>query len=383
MLGRNELHATKATVVREPEQNGSHMMKRAMLASLILGLAVSAASGWQETIIARDGQAVALGAAGDRSQWFERMLDRFANQLELDEAQRAQFDELAGPYHQRMQDMGRRWGEMRQAMRDGDQERVAALRAEMDPSRGPGSVFTDLLDEVAPLLREDQLDRLYEMQDRMEGQRRQGEMYHRLMTDLPRDLNLDETQRERWDELMASGREQQRQRWQEMRARWEEAAALEDAGDQEGAQELREQLRQEMRPDPTEMLSAFFEQLEKVLRDDQKAVLEDFRQEFGIGREGDVRGGRADVRTIIRAARRVRLSSEQRDELRMIERDAMQARREIRRRDAEGQALLAAKVKKQVVELLDPEQTREFEEHLQRLDRRSRSAEDNRPTRTP
>ncbi len=357
-------------------------MKRVMLASLILGLAASAASAQQETIIARDGQAVAVRPAGDRSEWFERMLDRFVNQLELDEAQRAQFDQVAEPYRQRMQDMGRRWGEMRQAMRDGDQERVAALRADMPHGGEWGGMFTGLLDEVAPLLREDQLDRLYEMQDRMEGQRRQGEMYRRLMTDLPRELNLDDAQRQQWDELMASSREQQRERWQEMRARWEEVAAAEDAGDQERARELREQLREEMRPGPEQMLSTFFEQVEKILRDEQKAVLKNFRQEFGIGREGEARG-QADVRNIIRAARRVRLSSEQRDEFRVIERDAMRARREIRRRDAEGQAVLAAKVKKQIVELLDPEQTREFEEQLKRLDRRSRPTRNDRPARTP
>jgi len=343
-------------------------MKRVMLASLILGLGTS-------TALAQHPM------PGEGSGWFDRMLDRFANQLELDEAQRAQFNEVAEPYRQRMQDMGRRRGEMRQAMRDGDQERGAAMRGGMSHGGEWGGMFTELLDEVPPLLREDQLDRLYEMQDRMDGQRRQGEMYRRLMTDLPKELGLDDAQRQQWDELMASGREQHRERWQETRALWEEVRAAEDAGDQERAQELREQL-EGMRPEPGQMLPTFFEQVEKILRDEQKAVLENFRQEFGIGREGEARG-QADVRNIIRAARRVRLSGEQRDEFRLIERDAMRARREISRRDAEGQAVLAAKVKKQIVELLDPEQTREFEEHLQRLDRRSRPTRDNRPARTP
>jgi len=45
--------------------------------------------------------------------------------------------------------------------------------------------------------------------------------------------------------------------------------------------------------------------------------------------------------------------------------------------------VLAAKVKKQIVELLDPEQTREFEEQLKRLDRRSRPTRNDRPARTP
>ena len=345
-------------------------MKRVMLASLILGLGTSTALAQPHPM------------AGEGSGWFDRVLDRFANQLELDEAQRAEFGELAKPYRQRTQDMGRRWGEMRQAMRDGDQERVAAMRGGMSHGGEWGGMFSGLLDEVAPLLREDQLDRLYEMQDRMDGQRRRGEMYRRVMTELPEELGLDDAQRQQWDELMVSSREQHRERWQETRALWEEVRAAEAGGDQERAQELREQLREEMRPDPTEMLSTFFEQLEKILRDEQKAVLENFRQEFGIGREGEARG-QADVRNILRAARRVRLSGEQRDEFRPIEREAMRARREVRRRDAEGQALLAAKVKKQVVELLDPEQTREFEEQLKRLDRRSGRTRDNRPARTP
>ena len=157
-------------------------MKRVMLASLILGLGASTA--WAQHPM-----------PGEGSAWFDRMLDRFANQLELDEAQRAQFNEVAVPYRQSMQDMGRRWGEMRQAMRDGDQERVAALRAEMSHGGEWGGMFTGLLDEVAPLLREDQLDRLYEMQDRMDGQRRRGEMFRRLMTDLPQELGLDDAQR--------------------------------------------------------------------------------------------------------------------------------------------------------------------------------------------
>ena len=352
-------------------------MARLHLGSVILGLVVSTAAaqragdGWPDRR--------ALAPAGD-SQWFDRMVDRFARQLELDEEQRAEYRETAEVHRRRMEEVGQRWQEVREAMQAGDQARAAELRQGLMSGWEPGSIIADLLDEAEPLLRDDQLERLYEIQDRMEEQRLRMEMYGRLTRDMPEDLGLDEAQREQFEQILESQREQQRARWEEMRSRWEEMRAARESGDEARIEELRQEL-EELRPDARAMAAAYFDQVEQILHDDQKAILQKYREEVGVGGPSAARGS-GDVRIVLRAARRVRIVGGQRDAFKQIEREAMKARREIRRRDVEGQARLAAKVRKQIVDLLDAEQTRDFEEHLERLERGARGRS-RRPAGTP
>jgi hypothetical protein len=214
----------------------------------------------------------------------------------------------------------------------------------------------------------------------MEEQRLRREMYGRLTTDLPEDLDLDETQREQFRQVLESQREQFRSRWQSMRSLWDEIRAAQASGDQGRIDELREQIDQ-MRPDPEQMAAAFFQQVEGLLRDEQKAVLARYREEFGLGGAQGARGS-GDVRVVLRAARRLRLSGEQRDTLKQIEREAMKARREISRRDREAQVTLADRVEREIRAMLDEDQAREFEEHLKRLERGGRGRA-NQPPRAP
>lgn len=349
-----------------------------MIRSLLLGVLFAFVV---SPVYAQQGPPFRGGGPRDRSMWFDRMLNRMADELELDESQRVQFDEITASHRQRMQEVGQRWRELRQATRDGDEQRAAELRAELESARPPGDGFSSLLDEVRPLLRDDQLERLQTMQDRMQERRRQGEMYRRIMTELPEELGLDDAQREQWDEILASRREQRRQRWEEMRPVWEEMRTAEEAGDEQRLAELRQQL-EGARPDPQEMFATFFEQLEGMLRDDQKEILDAYRTEFGIGAAAES-GEPGDLRNILRAVKRVRLNNEQREAVRDIERDAGRARREIDRRDAEAHKQLAKSVKQQLTKILDAEQTREFEENLARLDRDVRRSQERRPARTP
>lgn len=312
-----------------------------------------------------------------RGEWFGGMLERLANQLELDESQRAAFQEAAAAQRERFQSMGQRWQELRQAMRDGDEERAAALRAELEGARSEDGPLGPLFKEIEPLLREDQLERLHAMQEQMQQRRRSGEAFRRVMTELPEELGLDEGQRQQWDELLAARRDQRRGQWEEMRPAMEEMRAAREAGDEARMEELRRQL-EETRPNPEQMLATFLEEVEGILRDDQKGILEAYRQELGVGGQQEEVSEPGDLRNILRAVKRVRVSSEQRAAIKEIEQKAGKAWREIDRRDAEARGELADRVKQQLLDVLDPEQTRQFEGNLERLDhpeRRGRTRE--------
>ncbi len=347
-------------------------MSRVLLISLFVGVLGTPA--WAQHGMGGfppDGEGY-MGAGMDHSVSAGRMYTRMGDQLDLDEAQRQQFDEIVAAQRERWSGMGQRWREVRQAMRDGDDQRAAELRAELRAGYAPGSGMSAIFDEIEPILRDDQVGKLWEMQDRMQSRREGFERYRRVVRELPDELDLDDGQQAEFERLLTSQREQMHERWSEMRPLFEEMRAAQEAGDEERLKELRKQL-EEARPDPETMFDfdAVFEQLAEVLSDEQKERLAAFRAGAETGDDGE-RGPR-DVRDVLRVLRRVRLSSTQKDEIRDIEREAIRARRDIGRRDKEGQARLAATVKAEIVTLLDQEQTKQFELLLRRYSRRNPS----------
>lgn len=309
-----------------------------------------------------------MGAGMDHSAGAARMFAGIADELGLDEAQRQQFDEIIARQRDRMREMGQRWREIGQAMREGDEERAGQLRAGLQMGHGAGSGMSAMLDEIEPILRDDQVAKLWEMQDRMERRREGFERYRRVARELPDELGLDDGQRAEFGRLLTSQREQMHEQWSEMRPLFEEMRAARESGDEERLEELRRQL-EEARPNPEAMFDAVFEQLAEVLNEEQKERLTAFRKWMQTG--GDVGGrGLRDVRDVLRVLRRLKLSSEQKDEIRDIEREAIRARRGIGRRNKEEQARLAATVKAEIVALLDREQVKQFEQLLQRYGRR-------------
>jgi hypothetical protein len=156
----------------------------------------------------------------------------------------------------------------------------------------------------------------------------------------------------------------------EMRPLHEQMRAAREADDRDRIAELRGEF-DAMRPDPERMHAEFFEGVQDLLRDDQKKTLASYRARFEA-REGDGQAPTEDVRVILAAARRARLSHEQKEELEAIRREAVRASREIRRRDREGQARLAATIKAKIVEMLDAEQVEQYEREIERLRSRSR-----------
>ncbi len=352
-------------------------MRRVFILSLCIGTLVAAA--WAqpgpdqpERRGERRGERL-RGERPDRGAWADRMYERIADELELDDEQRRQFDEITAAQRQRMREGQERWMEVRRAEREGDEERAAQLRAELGERPRPGGGMSEMLEELEPILREDQIARLWEIQDRMERGRGDRERYGRMIRELPDELGLDEGQREEFQEILTAQREQMRERWSQQRPLMEQMREAQEAGDQERVEELRRQL-EESRPDPATMFDGFFEDLAEILTEEQQQRLAKYREQMETGGRGE-RGGADDVRDVLRAAKRLRLSSEQKDELRDIERGAIREYRQIGRRDQKGQADLAAAVRKEVAEMLDAEQVKQFEQQLQRLGGRSRRGE--------
>ena len=87
------------------------------------------------------------------------------------------------------------------------------------------------------------------------------------------------------------------------------------------------------------------------------------------------KAGSLDARTVLRAAKRVDLNRDQKDEIRDIERATIGAYRKISRKDKEGHNELAERVKAEITAMLDAEQIEQFEAALKRLDRNSRRDE--------
>ena len=100
-----------------------------------------------------------------RGPRFGALMQRMPDQLELDDEQRAQFEDIVAEHRERMGEARQRGGEMREIFREmqaareaGDDERVEELRAQMRERRGGGGRFMEeFFDDVEGILREDQL----------------------------------------------------------------------------------------------------------------------------------------------------------------------------------------------------------------------------------
>lgn len=306
----------------------------------------------------------------DRGGRADRMFARIADELELDEAQRAQLDEIAAEHRERMRETEEREQEIREAMRDTDDEHAAELRAELREIRGPETGMTEVLEKLEPILRDDQISRLWEMQDRNDRRRDDRERYRRITQELPDELGLSEEQRDEFDALLRAQREQMRERWSEVRPLMEEMRQAREAGNQARVDELRQQL-EDTRPSQDALFEAFFEELKDTLTEEQLGLLSAFREELAGGGPGQ-RGGPSDVRNVLRAVKRLELDSDQKGRIREIEREAIGAYRKIPRSNKEEQAVLAAETQAEIMEVLNEEQAKEFESVLKQAGGRQR-----------
>ena len=305
------------------------------------------------------------GPGRERGPRGDRMFARIADELELDEEQRARFEEITAGHRERVRESEERWREVREARRDGDEEHATQLRAERREARGPESGLAEALEELEPILRDDQLSKLWELQDRMQSRQNDRDRYRRITQDLPDELGLSDEQRDEFQELLRAQREQMRGRWGEIRPLMEEMRQAREAGDDERVQELRRQL-EETRPSQEAMFEGLFEELKDSLTEEQLERLVAFREELATGGR-DRQGGPGDVRNVLRAAKRLRLDSDQKEQIREIEREAIGAYRKISRQAKDEQAALAVETKAEIMKVLNEEQAKEFEDALKRL----------------
>ena len=329
-----------------------------------------------------------------RPERAQRMdFERIRQALDLDEGQQAEFDRIADEFRQKQgggaaASLDRRrelLEEMRQAREAGDDKRVAEIREQLRASRG--SRPEEFLDQIEPILREDQLEKLAQIREQM-ASRRDGDRAGRTRDPLARlkdvraELDLTEEQADRYDqayaELVAQVEKSRGQRADvdDLIKQLMEAA---EAGDTERIKELRAQL-----PDPRaqteEAIGEFFDKVEGFLTPEQMEMVERCQQQTprGAGR-GEERVG---LRQAFRFVGRLDLDPEQHEALRVLQRESRERERDARR-DPAARARVVDEVLAEMRGILKDEQKAEFDEWLakQKGEKRDRGQGPDRPRR--
>lgn len=296
-----------------------------------------------------------------------RMFERLAEELELTEEQRPEYDAVVAAHRERMEGMRDLWREMREAREAGDDERVAELREQLGGREAMEESMNDTLDELAPILDEQQQGRLTEMREEMRGRRENFEQMRRFATELPDEVGMDDAQREQFEALIQRRRDEFRQRFEEMRPVFQELREAEESGNRERVDELREQLRNNQ-PNFEQLRDEGLEEVREILNPTQRPKLDAFYAEVTgtstTGEKADAAKGEMSVRHVLMSASRVRLDREQRGEWNTIRREAMKELRKIAPRDTAAQAALATTVKGKITAILTEAQVAEYETKL-------------------
>ena len=157
-------------------------------------------------------------ARGERGQGprMGQFFDRIIEELNLDDEQMAQVDEIRAAQQERMQNMRAQWEEVRAAMEAGDEQRAAELREQMRSQRGdPGAAMQAMLDQIEPILHDDQLEAFDKIRERMNQRTQQSERWRdqmRMIQELPDAVGMTDEQRGQYQDLLAQRREDMMQR---------------------------------------------------------------------------------------------------------------------------------------------------------------------------
>ena len=215
-------------------------------------------------------------------EWMDRMRQRLADTLELDELQAMMLDEIAASRRERWQGMREMRQQIREAEENGDEALSEELRGQL-PERLEGrrrNPMAGLLDEIEPHLRSDQLNRLEELREETASPQERMER-------LAEQLDLDEQQRPVFDGIADDTRErfrEQGRRMRDMRSVFRQIRQAREAGDDETADELRLQVT-EARGQFGTIIDDFFTEVEPILRDDQIEILDGARRQMAERRE--------------------------------------------------------------------------------------------------
>lgn len=384
---------------QNPSHNRSSEMKRSWISGLLASALVSGGAFAQEAQTAQDARQENQQTderprvqRGERGAWIERIAARIADELELDDQQREQLNQIMARQREQMRSLRGQRPSPPPGSPPQDGEPVAPPpppldrpgTPEMRGGFGGPNPFDQVFEELKPILREDQLERLGPIQERFSRMRGPGgpggpdrDPMGRMLRDLPERLNLNDEQKAHFDELLDEFRAQQRERFESMRPIIEELRQAQEDGNDARVEELRAAL-DESRPDPGAGIDELLTKLEDALDAQQKAALADYRTELRERAPGQRDAGASDLRSLLSAVRRLDLEAEQREAVRKIERDTMAAARKLARDDREGRALLLATARKALAEVLSEEQMTKVDELMKERQRR-----DDRPQRRP
>jgi Spy/CpxP family protein refolding chaperone len=312
---------------------------------------------------------------GPGPMWLpEEMARRLAENLQLTPEQQAQYDEIVAKYADKWgggagqsEEMARLREQFREARQAGDDARAEELGRQMRELGGARmQVFRDFLNEVRPILTDEQRARLDEFREswraRGRGMAEEFGRWREMIRQVRSELQLTDEQNARLDELLAEQRAAMAARREELRPLWEELRAARRAGDEQRVAELEEQLRQQ--GPLMGNVEELFQKFEPALTDEQKEKLAELKERFTPRGQAVT-----DVRQVLQAARRLDLRPDQRQRIREISEEAATAAR--RARDNTARAKLAADVKQQILALLDTDQATRFEELLSRAARQA------------
>ncbi len=320
-----------------------------------------------------------------RGQRIDRWILNIADRLQLDEAQRAQFDEILAAHRQRMQ-------EQRPAGPDGNPaggnvEGTPQNRGEGrpdGPGRGQGfgaagegrgaygESLNQAMGEIEQILRPEQMDSFRQMREEWTQRSAERRKMMEVVRELPDQVNMDDEQRAQFRELIDQRRSEMRDRMSQMQGLWDEMRTAREAGDEARIEELRGEI-EAMQPTREQQLSVLLDAVAPLLRDDQKPLLDQYRAGLDIGAGGGAGDGKgADLRALLRLVRRLDLSDEQKRGVKEIEEDVKRKLHDVDRKDSEANALITAEARAAIEKLLTPEQLQRFEAQIERQGARAR-----------
>lgn len=295
-----------------------------------------------------------------------RMLDRFVEPLELNDEQRAEFEQIMAEHGDRTREARELSRAMGLAMRSGDTQKAEELRTQMfELGIDPWDSLQQVLDEVEPILNDEQFERFSEMRATFQQRREGRETLRRWTSELPDAVNMTEGQRQQFNEYLRVRRGGWRQYIERLQAVRRDMREARSAGDMERLAELEAEL-DASRPDSTARQDELAEAVREMLNEDQLPMLDSYLDSAGGGR-ANLPG---DVRSLVRAAARSRLDRPQRKEWRIIMRDAIKSLRRIDRKDEKAKSALAADTRSKIEAMLNEDQVKRFEKELERLTRR-------------
>lgn len=319
------------------------------------------------------------GPGGRGMMSFDQITENLATELGLSESQRAQYEEIVTRYvdqidqHRASREQMRQLAmDYREARQSGDMDRADALRDQMrELGGGRREMMEGFFNDVRAIVTPEQAATLDSFRDslwqRMQGEGRGRPDLRTLVRTLPDALEMTDTQRVAFDELIAdyrAGMDERRDQWRELQPLRRQMREARQAGDEARVAELEKQLS-EMRPQEGDDVDALLDRVANMLTDAQKAKLEELRAQYGESRR---RGGEGSLRQLTQAAQRLDLKPEQRDQLRTLLREANRGRN----LPPEEMAAQVDQLKQQILDILDAEQAAQFEELLQQAQQRER-----------